>query len=201
MDWQEQLITVYLYVCKHYRDQLWVYCQRMSNYADLSFTDQEVITIYLFGIIDGQTQNRQIYKYTHRHWRDWFPTLPSYPAFIPRLNQVAEVFAPLLEIMVTETEVDQLNTVWLIDFFPVALAKPGHRFQAKVAPPIANAGYGSTKKLYYYGVRVHVVGRYQPGTLPRPEYIGITGASHNDGKVFEQIRPFLHHNELYGDKM
>ena len=51
-----------------------------------------------------------------------------------------------------------------------------------------------------YGVRVHVVGRSQPGTLPQPEYIGITGASDNNGKVFAQIRPLLCHKELYGDK-
>ena len=73
MDWQEQLITIYLYVCQHYREERWVYCQRISNYADLSFTDEEVITIYLFEIIDGPTKNGKIYQYTYRHWRDWFP--------------------------------------------------------------------------------------------------------------------------------
>jgi len=45
-----------------------------------------------------------------------------------------------------------------------------------------------------------VVGRRQAGTLPIPEYIGVTGASCNDGKIFDQIRPELHNNELYGDK-
>lgn len=52
MNWQERLITIYLYVCKHYRQQLWTYSQHMSNYADLSFSDEEVITLYLFGVID-----------------------------------------------------------------------------------------------------------------------------------------------------
>jgi hypothetical protein len=200
VDWQEQLITIYLHVCKHYRERLWTYCQRMSNYADLRFADEEVITIYLFGIIDGRTEITRIYEYTDRHLRDWFPKLPSYEAYIQRLNRIADVFAPLVERIVAEQESDGLDTAWLIDSFPVALAKQGHRFKAKVAPQIADAGYCSTKKLYYYGVRVHVVGRYQPGTLPRPEYIGITGASDNDGKVFAQIRPALHDNELYGDK-
>jgi hypothetical protein len=36
--------------------------------------------------------------------------------------------------------------------------------------------------------------------LPIPEYIGVTGASDHDGKIFDQIRPQLHNNELYGDK-
>ncbi len=200
MDWQEQLITIYLYVCKHNRNGLWAYCQRMSNYADLSFADEEVITIYLFGIIDGRTEITKIYEYTDRHLQDWFPKLPSYEGYVQRLNKMADVFAPLLELIVTEPKIDGPQTAWLTDSFPVALAKQGHRFKAKVAPQIADAGYGSTKKLYYYGVRVHVVGRFQPGTLPRPEYIGITGASDNDGKVVAQICPYLHDNELYGDK-
>ncbi|TYP69682.1 hypothetical protein BCL69_10691, partial [Nitrosomonas communis] len=35
---------------------------------------------------------------------------------------------------------------------------------------------------------------------PIPEYIGVTGASDHDGKIFDQIRPQLYNNELYGDK-
>lgn len=62
MDWQDQLITIYLYVCKHYRKKLWIYCQRFSNYADLSFTDEEVITLYLFGIIDERTNTESDLK-------------------------------------------------------------------------------------------------------------------------------------------
>ena len=51
MDWQDQLISLYLYVCKCYQSDLWVYCQRMSNYADLRFSDEEVLTLFLFGIM------------------------------------------------------------------------------------------------------------------------------------------------------
>ena len=43
-------------------------------------------------------------------------------------------------------------------------------------------------------------GRRQPGSLPIPEYMGVTSASDHDGKLFDQIRPQLRHNELYGDK-
>lgn len=117
-----------------------------------------------------------------------------------RLNVVASVFAPLLEIIQREQASKNCENVWLMDSFPVALAKQGHRFKACVAKELADAGYCSTKKLYFYGVRVHVIGRRQKGTLPIPEYIGVVEASHHDGKVFEQIRPELVNNELYGDK-
>jgi hypothetical protein len=43
--------------------------------------------------------------------------------------------------------------------------------------------------LYYHGIRIHIIGRRQPGSLPIPEYIGVTGASDHDGKIFDQIRP------------
>ncbi len=200
MNWQDQLITIYLYVCKHYQNHLWVYSQRMSNYADLSFSDEEVITLYLFGVIDKNREIKKTYDYADRHLRDWFPLLPSYTAYVQRLNKVADVFAPLLEMIQQDQVSQNPKSVWLMDSFPVALAKQGHRFKACVAQELANAGYCSTKKLYYYGVRVHVVGRSQKGTLPSPEYIGVTGASHHDGKIFEQIRPELVDNELYGDK-
>ena len=200
MDWQEQLITIYLWVCKHYRESLWSYCERRSNYANLSFSDAEVITIYLFGIIDGKEKYSDIYKYTDRHLRAWFPRLPSYVAFIQRLNRLEDVFAPLLAAVVAQREEGDTEAVWLTDSFPVALARQGHRFKAKVAPQIATAGYCATKKLYFYGIRVHVVARAQTGTLPLPVYIGITGANDNDGKVFDQIRPQLHDLCLCADK-
>ena len=132
-----------------------------------------------------------------------FHDFQSYVAYVQRLNRVADVFAPLLALIQQEQETRNPGQVWLIDSFPVALAKQGHRFNACVAKQLADAGYSSycsTKKLYYYGVRVHIIGRRQPGSLPIPEYIGVTGASDHDGKIFDQIRPQLHNNELYGDK-
>ncbi len=83
MNWQDQWITIYLYVCKHYQNHLWVYSQRMSNYADLRFSDEEVITLYLFGVIDKNRELKTIYGYADRHLRDWFPCLPGYTALVP----------------------------------------------------------------------------------------------------------------------
>ena len=116
------------------------------------------------------------------------------------MNRVSDVFAPLLETIQQEQAPASRHQAWLIDSFPVTLAKQGHRFKACVAKELADSGYCATKKLYYYGVRVHVIGSRQPGILPAPEYIGVTGASDHDGKIFDQIRPHLHDQELYGDK-
>jgi hypothetical protein len=71
--------------------------------------------------------------------------------------------APLLEVIIGDQQTEGFGTAGLVNSFSVVLAKQGHRFQAKVAPQLANAGYGSTKKLSYYGVRVHIIGSSPPG--------------------------------------
>ena len=62
----------------------------MLNYIDLSFTDEEVMAIYLFGVNDRNRELKKIYIYADRHLRQWFPKLPSYTAFVQRLNKVAD---------------------------------------------------------------------------------------------------------------
>jgi len=70
-----------------------------------------------------------------------------------------------------------INKDLLIDSMPIILAQRGRRFNAKVAPQIAtNNGYCATKKLYYYGIKLHIAGRGRDGHLPMPDYIGITDA-------------------------
>ena len=199
MDWQDQLISLYLYVCKHYQRDLWTINQRMTRYANLAFTDEEVIAIYLFGIIDGRQTLKAIYDYTDRHLRNWFPHLPSYTAWVQRVNQAADIFSPLLETLL-EAHPGRAEAALLIDSFPVALAQHGHRFNAKVAPELASAGYCSTKKLYFYGIKVHILARRSAGTLPLPEMIGVYGAADADGKVFDEIKPTLHDETVFGDK-
>jgi hypothetical protein len=198
MDWQHQLIAIYLYICKAYEEDLWRCVQRFAPHAPLNLSDEEVISLYLFGILDGHRTIQQIYTYADRHLRGWFPGLPSYPAYVMRLNRLADLFAPLLERIQSESATS--DAPLLVDSFPVALARQGHRFKACVAPELADHGYCATKKLYFYGVRVHVIGRKQAGTLPTPEYIGMLPASEHDGKAFDLIRPVLKQEAVFGDK-
>lgn len=201
MDWQEQLISLYLFVCKCYQEDLWVYCQRMTNYADLSFSDEEVITLFLFGIIDGHKEIKKIHRYATRHLLPFFPRLPRYEAFLQRVNKVADVFAPMIEKLHELANIRHAKTALLIDAMPIVLAQRGRRFSAKVAPEIAHqGGYCATKKMYYYGVKLQVLGRATHNGLPAPEYLGLTPANVADRKAFEAIANNLAGEEIYGDK-
>ena len=99
MDWQEQLITLYEFICKQYREHLWVYCQRFSPHVDMSFSDEEVICIYLWGVMNKRFEITGIYEDAERHLHEWYPKLPSYGGYVQRLNRVAQVFMPLLETL------------------------------------------------------------------------------------------------------
>jgi hypothetical protein len=77
MTWKERLIALYCYISEDKRIQQYLASVRMSNNYQPAFTDQEVMTIYVFGIVSGYSKVRSIYGYTRNHLLDWFPQLPS----------------------------------------------------------------------------------------------------------------------------
>jgi len=201
MDWQGKLIALYLFICNEYKKHLWVYCERMTNHADLSFSDEEVITIFLYGVMNKRRELKEIYQEAERYLKPWFPKLPSYVAFVQRINRVCDVFVPLIESLQSNLPADiYFETHQLIDSMPIVMAKQGRRFKAKVAKELATAnGYCATKKMHYYGVKLHVLGCYRKGSLPIPAYIGLTNAGMGDRKAYEQILPELNNN-VFADK-
>jgi hypothetical protein len=203
MDWQEQLISLYLTVCKEYQQELSAYIVRLSNYIPMDFTDEEVITLYLFGVINGYRQIKKIHNYVQRHLRDWFPHLPKYEGFNYRLNQISHLFEPLVSRIMAQMPLNLCDNVpLLIDSMPIILAKQGRRFTACVAQEIAtNNGYCATKKLHYYGVKLHVMGQQNKGALPIPVQLGITNAGTGDIKVLDDLSETLPYGtDVFADK-
>ena len=173
MAWQDTLIQLYLYICQHYQRHLGPLALRLSNNDHPEFTDEEVLTIYLFGIIKKHRTIQDIYGYVKDHLFDWFPALPSYGGYVQRLNRLCEVFPALVEQVLRDcARCGVLEDVRLVDSMPVVLAHERRSSQAKVAPELANKGYCASKKMYFYGVKVHLLAFRGPGTLPLPDYIG-----------------------------
>lgn len=200
MEWQIRLIELFLFVSGTFKDKIPCWCRRLSNNSSPKFTDEEVIVIFLWGIMQNRTQIKAIYNYTNNHLREWFPRLPSYEAYVMRLNRLAEVFAPLTEEIQKHLPITSPGKIRIIDSMPIILAKEQRSSRAKVAPDLANKGYCGSKNSYYYGVKVHILGIGCPGTLPVPELIGMTTASEHDLSAFRQITPVLHDCTIYADK-
>lgn len=200
MDWESRLIALYLLICEEYQTKLWVTCERFTNGGCRSFRDEEVLVIYLFGIQQGLKALKAIHRYANDHLKALFPSLPKYPAFVHRVNRLSEAFRMLIDTLQAKQVSADDNDVYLIDSFPIALAKGQHAYTANVASNLASKSYNATKKMYYYGVKAHVVARKREGSLPDLEILMIEEAAKQDGPMFDQIRPMLSDNLVFGDK-
>ena len=201
MDWQEKLIALFLYINRHYDSELFIYAERMSNNADPEFSDVEVITVYLWGIMNGHEKVKSIHKYTINHLSGWFPGLPSYTAYIQRLNRISPVFSGLLPLIQNDfPPLPGPEFIRLIDSMPIMIAKAQRSGGAKVAREIAAKGYNSTKKTYYYGLKLHILAFRRDGRLPLPDYIGVTAANEADISVLKEIADDLYDTPVYADK-
>lgn len=203
MDWQYQLISLYLTICNEYEQRLSHLIVRLSNNCDMSFSDEEVMTIYMNGIMNGHYRLKEIYNFTSRHLSEWFPELPSYVGFVQRINKISHLFEDLVVHFMANMPVNmQENLPELIDSMPIILAHRGRRFTACVAQEIAtNNGYCATKKLYYYGVKLHVMGQYETGSLPIPVRLCLTDAGTGDIRILDDMEKDIPEgSKVFADK-
>ncbi len=158
------------------------------------------MTIYLFGLIKQRLTLQQTYDYIVDHWLEWFPQLPSYQAVNHRINDISWHFESLVDGLSEQlqTRPDLLSDVILTDSLPIILSRQPD--SAKVALRMANKGYCATKKLYYHGLKCHLLATDRLARLPLPRHIGFTPASEHDLTTLRQTAPALAHVSLVGDK-
>jgi len=202
MDWQSQLISIYLTVCDLLKNGVSESSRRFSNNSHYAFTDEEAISLYLFGIISGHTTIKNIYNYTNSHLREWFPQLGGYEAFSYRLNRISDGFVALCERLVEQRQdAETVNAVdWVVDSLPIILAGPKRSSRGKSAADLANKGYCASKDLYFYGVKLHLVGIVRPTTIPLPSFMGIAPASESDNQMLKQVSHQLYNGRIFADK-
>jgi hypothetical protein len=86
----------------------------------------------------------------------------------------------------------------LADSFPVILCS-GKR-SGKVARELSDKSFCSTKNLYYYGVKMHMVAQKVNGSIPLMDFVSITPASENDLAAIRPILPKLEGKAIFADK-
>lgn len=197
---ENTLIQIYLFVCQTY-DTCSMSCfQRASNNAKPNFTDEEILTIYLFAHLNQKYQKKQMHEFIKNYWADWFPALPAYQTFVFRLNQMEQTFQSFGQVLI-----ESLNRVVdpavdsIVDSFPVMLASDGHSYGARVAREIAAAGYCAAKRTRFHGVRLHFIGKRQSQRLPVPAQVFLASAAHHDGQFLKQQNINLPQTTLFGD--
>ena len=201
--WKTDLIKLYCAVCDHH-STIERLAQRLSNNFRPKFTDEECLTVYLWGLSRHLFQQKAIWQYAKDHLSGWFPCLPSYQAFNKRLVFLAPVFQRL-----AETWMEQVNAAsgdrfsYAVDSCPIMLAARSRSSYAKAAPEACSKSCNSTRKEWYYGVKLHAFVARQEGSLPTPCTLMVSTASAHDLPIARQImdasHPF-HGGTLYADK-
>lgn len=198
-----KLISLYMYISDVYKSDLRFHCQRFSNNSNPTFTDEEVLTVYLFcGHCQGYFSIREIHTFTKEYLSSWFPKLPSYQTFNARLNMLSGALKALVETMIQSFRPQDCDLLFsIVDSMPIVTCK-GRNRQGKVAREITSKGYCSTKNMYYHGMKLHMVGQRREGTIPFPEMMVITPASENDLTVFKyECANHLGGKTVFGDKI
>jgi IS5 family transposase len=186
------LIELYLLICRLYDTQPVLKQQRLSNNHRPLFTDEELVTVYLFGHMQGLTTQRRIYDYIRHHWREWFPALPAYQSVNCRLNELAPAFELLItELLTTQAWQVAATNDRLIDSVPVMLARGTRANRARVAPDVADTGFCATKQQHYRGVKLHFIAARRSKRLPLPEKVHLSAASQHDLSALREVSPSL----------
>ena len=196
-----QLIQLYVLVCHIYDTRATTCFQRLSNNAKPAFTDQELVTIYLFGQLQGVFEKKAMHKLIANYWRAFFPALPAYQTFVARLNQLEPTFHTIgsyFKQMLKDSfdpEIDRL-----IDSLPVMLARGGHAYTARVARDVSDVGYCASKKTYFHGVRLHTIAQRRVGRLPLPAQVWLREGSCHDLQSVREQAISLPNSALLGDR-
>ena len=159
--------------------------------------------MFLWGIIQKNFVIKHIYRYTMMHLLDWFPRLPSYQAFNRRLNELAPAFQELSAILLESPTLEMHHSaIGLIDSFPIILAKNYRSSQAKIARELCSKTYSASKGLWYYGMKLNVLGCAQFNHIPIPVIFLASTASAHDLTIAKEIFATSSHSlqKLYADK-
>ena len=197
---ENQLIQIYLFVCQIYDTYSETCVQRASNNSEPLFTDQELITIWLFAHLNGFSQKKQMHSFIKHYWADWFPRFPAYQTFVYRLNLLDATFQTFGKVLLAALHGERQPEIdHIVDSLPVMLAQQGHSYSARVARDVADVGFCAAKKTRFHGVRLHFVAERCSGRLPKPVSIWLREASAHDSRAFDNHSLRLPETTLFGD--
>ena len=175
-------------------------CQRMSNNFCPQFSDEECITIYLWGIANQKYEVSAAYQFIKDYWSEWFPKLPAYQNFNRRICNLSDVLVQMSSYLITGSGIDFSEIDYLLDSMPVIVANNKRSNSAVTAGEICNKGYCSSKGIYYYGVKLHSLVQKQHQTLPKPFAVWVTPASQADLTAAVENLDFIREMNLFADK-
>jgi hypothetical protein len=204
MDWQNQLITVFLTTCKFFPQLSPHSFLKISPNSNPLFTDEECITIYIFGILRNLKTVKSIHYFTKNFLSEWFPHLPSYQGFLFRLNNLNQLFLEFSNIILKNKKfkVDSnfSKPFILVDSLPIMVTTGFRAHKCNTAKDISSIGYCSSKNLFYYGLKLHLTALFQIKKLASPNSIKVTRAETHDLTAIKNDLFNFKNSQLFADR-
>ena len=184
---KKKLINIYCHICQLCKYNIVANeTQRISNNCQPKFTDEEVITCYIWGVLNGKSSVKCVYNFIRDYWGDWFPLLPKYHAFNHRINQLCDVLPIILLVFMPDLPCIVPTLEHLLDTLPIIVAKSSRSGTARAASDVCDKGYCASKGMYYYGAKLHLLGTVRPGSIPSPAAVRLSKASDGDITVAKE---------------
>lgn len=196
---ETKIIMLHCIICQYYNTILAAKAQRMSNNNRPEFTDEECLTIYLFGISEEKFTVKRCYWLIKDYFPDLFPKLPSYQAFNHRICYLSEVFQELCCLIMSEAGIGIGHTC-LMDSMPIVVANARRSGNAKVARDLCAKTYCASQDMWYYGVKLHCLGQKVHKTLPKMKMLQVTPANESGIAVAKDMLQFVGNSILFADK-
>lgn len=155
-----------------------------------ALSDAEILTIEIFGEMQGHHTDAAIWRYAKAHWQEWFPGLGSYKAFAKQCANLvhlkqwvfAYLFAPRDDIHIT-------------DGVPMPVCHMARAGRSKLFKGEAAFGFCAAKDEHYYGFKGHVIINLHQQVVG----FTLTPANTDERDVLDNMRGILG-GLLIGDK-
>lgn len=121
-----------------------------------ALTDGEALTMGLIGEWLGIPSARRIWSYSKTHWSHYFPTIPSRCNFTRQLANLEAVKRKIFNRL-SQALAQDPGMVFIVDGVPMPLCELCRARRCRRFPLEAATGYCATKKMYYFGLKGHVV--------------------------------------------
>jgi hypothetical protein len=193
---QDFVIAVYCFVDDTLKKILQGRCLRRGGRAP-KLSDAEALCIALVGEFLGYDSDANVWLQFAKseEWKRWFPGLGSRSSFVRQCSNLWAVTQALRSELVKAMQTDFYQP-HITDSMPVVVANIQRAKRAKVLAQWSSRGYCAAKKLFYYGLKAHLV----TNRLGVIEAITLTAANVDDRAASWDILQHPIQGFILGDK-
>ena len=158
-------------------------------------SDAEVLTMEVAGEFLGLNHDKSIWLYFSRHWRHFFPDLPSRTRFVRQAADLWHVKQLLHALLADRLAARAAATIHVVDAFPIRLCRLARARRCRLFRGEAATGYCASQKERYHGFKGHLLVNDE-GVIAAGS---VTGANIDDREGLEDVLDGIT-GVLLGDK-